>query len=96
MRLSRLSALERDKIETERTELEQKIAWLTEVLASEARIFGVIKEELQDLKSKYGDARRTEIEDVVELNERDFVEENATRMVNGIEALREYVNNVRG
>jgi len=75
MRLSRLSALERDKIETERTELEQKIAWLTEVLASEARIFGVIKEELLDLKSQYGDARRTEIEDVVELNERDFVEE---------------------
>ncbi|HUV02625.1 MAG TPA: DNA gyrase subunit A [Desulfobacteria bacterium] len=75
MRLSRLSALERDKIETERTELDQKIAWLQEVLASEARIFGVIKEELLDLKSKYGDARRTEIEDVVELNERDFVEE---------------------
>ncbi|MBN1763065.1 MAG: DNA gyrase subunit A [Methanomicrobia archaeon] len=75
MRLSRLSALERDKIETERAELEQKIAWLTEVLASEARIFGVIKEELLDLKSKYGDARRTEIEDVVSLSERDFIEE---------------------
>ena len=75
MRLSRLSALERDKIENERAELETKIAWLKEVLASEARIFGVIKEELIELKAKYGDARRTEIEDVVELSERDFIEE---------------------
>jgi DNA gyrase subunit A len=75
MRLSRLSALERDKIETERGELDQKITWLKEVLASEARIFGVIKEELIELKEKYGDARRTEIEELVELNERDFVEE---------------------
>ncbi len=75
MRLSRLSALERDKIETERGELDQKITWLKEVLASEARIFGVIKEELIELKEKYGDARRTDIEEMVTLNERDFVEE---------------------
>lgn len=75
MRLSRLSALERDKIETERTELEEKISWLTEVLASEARIFGIIKEELIDLKEKYGDARRTEIEEMVTLSEHDFIEE---------------------
>jgi DNA gyrase subunit A len=75
MRLSRLSALERDKIETERAELETKIAWLKEVLASEARIFGIIKEELIDLKAKYGDARRTEIEAMVALSERDFIEE---------------------
>ena len=75
MRLSRLSALERDKIETERAELEQKITWLKEVLASEARIFGVIKEELIELKSTYGDARRTEIEEMITLSERDFIEE---------------------
>ncbi len=75
MRLSRLSALERDKIETERAELERKIAWLKEVLASEARIFGVIKEELIELKDKYGDARRTDIEEMVALSERDFIEE---------------------
>lgn len=75
MRLSRLSALERDKIETERAELEEKINWLTEVLASEARIFGIIKEELIDLKEKYGDARRTEIEEMVTLSEHDFIEE---------------------
>ena len=75
MKLSRLSALERDKIEHERTELESKINWLREVLASETRIFGIIKEELVDLKEKYGDARRTEIEEMVELSERDFIEE---------------------
>ncbi len=75
MRLSRLSALERDKIETERGELERRIAWLHEVLASEARIFGVIKEELIELKEKYGDARRTEIEELVTLSARDFIEE---------------------
>ncbi len=75
MRLSRLSALERDKIETERTEMEEKISWLTEVLASEARIFGIIKEELIELKENYGDARRSEIEEMVTLSERDFIEE---------------------
>ncbi|MEA2075722.1 MAG: DNA gyrase subunit A [Euryarchaeota archaeon] len=75
MRLSRLSALERDKIETERAELERKIAWLKEVLASEARIFGIIKEELIELKDKYGDARRTDIEEMVALSDRDFIEE---------------------
>ncbi len=76
MRLSRLSALERDKIETERAELEVKINWLREVLASETRIFGIIKEELIGLKDKYGDARRTEVEEVVTtLSDSDFIEE---------------------
>ncbi|HDS45658.1 MAG TPA: DNA gyrase subunit A [Methanomicrobia archaeon] len=75
MRLSRLSALERDKIETERGELTQKIAWLREVLASEARIRGVIKDELRELKEKYGDKRRTELEEMVTLSERDFIED---------------------
>ncbi|MHC1610305.1 MAG: DNA gyrase subunit A [Candidatus Methanospirareceae archaeon] len=75
MRLSRLSALEREKIETERGELEREITWLKEVLGSEARISGVIKEELIELKEKYGDARRTEIEEPVTLSERDFIEE---------------------
>jgi DNA gyrase subunit A len=75
MRLSRLSALERDKIETERSELETNITWLKEALASEARILGIIKEELIALKEKYGDARRTEIEEEVILSARDFIEE---------------------
>jgi len=75
MRLARLSALERDKIETERGELESKISWLTEVLGSEARIFGLIREELTELKEKYGDARRTDIEEIVMLGERDLIED---------------------
>ncbi len=75
MKLSQLSALERDKIEQERADLETKIKWLKEVLASEARIFDIIKEELMDLKEKYGDARRTEIEEMVTLSEQDFIEE---------------------
>ena len=76
MRLSRLSALERDKIEIERTETDAKIKWIKEVLASEARIFGILKDELIELKSKYGDARRTRIEpEMAELDERDFIEE---------------------
>jgi DNA gyrase subunit A len=75
MRLSRLSALERDKIETERAELETRINWLKEVLVSEARIYELIKEELIEQKDKYGDARRTDIEEMVTLSERDFVEE---------------------
>jgi len=75
MRLSRLSALERDKIETERVELETKINWLKEVLGSEARIYELIKEDLIEQKDKYGDARRTNIEEMVSLSERDFIEE---------------------
>ena len=76
MRLSKLSALERDKIESERKELEERIKWLKDVLASEARISGVIKDELKELKDKYGDARRTMIEETkLALSERDFVEE---------------------
>jgi len=75
MRLSRLSALERDKIETERSELERNIAWFKEALASEARIRGIIKDELRALKEKYGEARRTEIEEEMRLSEHDFIEE---------------------
>ena len=76
MRLSKLSALERDKIESERKELETRIKWLKDVLASEAQILGVIKAELEELKDKYGDARRTKIEETKRvLSERDFVEE---------------------
>jgi DNA gyrase subunit A len=70
-----LSALERDKIETERAELETKINWLQEVLGSEARIYELLKEELVEQKDKYGDARRTNIEEMVTLSERDFIEE---------------------
>ncbi|KAF5435091.1 DNA gyrase subunit A [Candidatus Methanophagaceae archaeon] len=76
MRLSRLSALEREKIEKEHAEIEARIQWIKEVLASEARIFGILKEDLIELKGKYGDARRTSIEETVaDLCERDFIED---------------------
>ncbi len=63
MKLSNLIALEREKIENEYQELAKKIAYLKEVLGDIAKILGIIKEELLEVKSKYGDERRTEIID---------------------------------
>jgi len=61
MRLQKLTGLERDGIKTEAEELAKLIAELEAILASEERIYGIIKEELIELKEKYGDQRRTEI-----------------------------------
>jgi DNA gyrase subunit A len=61
MRLSRLIALEREKIENEYQELVKRIAWLKEVLGDINKILGIIKEELMEIKEKYGDERRTDI-----------------------------------
>jgi DNA gyrase subunit A len=61
MRLSKLIALEREKIENEYQELVKKIAWLKEILADINKILGIIKEELTEIKEKYGDERRTDI-----------------------------------
>jgi DNA gyrase subunit A len=61
MRLQRLTALEREKIEIEHKELLQRIDNLKGVLADEAKILNIIKEELVEIKSKHGDDRRTEI-----------------------------------
>ncbi|MBD3210629.1 DNA gyrase subunit A [Candidatus Micrarchaeota archaeon] len=61
MRLSKLIALEREKIEAEYRELVKKIAWLKEVLADTGKILAIIKDELNEVKEKYGDERRTEI-----------------------------------
>ncbi|NYZ76943.1 DNA gyrase subunit A [Candidatus Micrarchaeota archaeon] len=61
MKLQRLIALEREKIETEYAELQKKIAWLKEVLADIKKILHMIKEELKEVKSRYGDERRTDI-----------------------------------
>ncbi len=61
MRLQRLTGLEREKIDAEYSELLKTIAWLKELLASEARILAVIKTELADLKTRFADKRRTEI-----------------------------------
>ncbi|MBM3706007.1 MAG: DNA topoisomerase 4 subunit A, partial [Actinobacteria bacterium] len=61
MRLQRLTGLEREKVKQEAKELEEKIKKLKKLLASEELIYGVIKDELTEVKKKYGDERRTEI-----------------------------------
>lgn len=61
MQLQRLTALERDKIEAEYLELLKKIEICRAILASEKKIEGIIKDELEELKKKYGDERRTDI-----------------------------------
>ncbi len=61
MQLRRLAALEREKIETEYRELLELIARLEDLLASPAKVFGVIRKETLELKRKYGDERRTVI-----------------------------------
>ncbi len=62
MRLRRLTGLEREKIENELAELLEKIAEYKAILASEERVLGIIKEELLEIKNKYGDERRTDID----------------------------------
>ena len=61
MRLQRLTALEREKIKAEHKELVEKINRLKELLGSDEMIYGVIKDELKEIKKKYNDERRTEI-----------------------------------
>jgi DNA gyrase subunit A len=61
MQLQRLTALERDKIDAEYAELLKKIELCRAILASEKKIEAIIKEELEELKKKYGDPRRTDI-----------------------------------
>ncbi|AWI07498.1 DNA gyrase subunit A [Clostridium drakei] len=62
MRLQRLTGLEREKIENEYKELENTISYLRDVLAKEELVLKIIKEELTEIKNKYGDDRRTEIQ----------------------------------
>jgi DNA gyrase subunit A len=66
MQLQRLTALERTKIESEYLELLKKIQGYEAILGSEARVLGIIKEELTALQTKYGDNRRTDIVGEVE------------------------------
>lgn len=61
MRLKTLSGLQREKIEEEYNELMKLIAHLREILASERLVFDIIKEELLEIKEKYGDERLTKI-----------------------------------
>ena len=76
MRLGRLQGLEVEKIENELEGLRQKIAHLEDLLAHSEKIFAVVKEELTELRNKYGDERRTEISLVEnELDIEDLIEE---------------------
>jgi DNA gyrase subunit A len=61
MRLRRLTGLERSKIEAELAELRDRIAWFKKVLADESLVMQIIKDEMREIKEKYGDKRRTEI-----------------------------------
>ena len=62
LRLQKLASLEQEKIKQEHTDLLKTITELQSILASEPRIFGIIKEELAKLRQEYGDERRTIIE----------------------------------
>ena len=61
MRLRQLTGLEVEKLENEHAELERQIAYLNDVLASTQMQLQIVKDELQEIKTKYGDERRTEI-----------------------------------
>ena len=76
MRLIALQGLNREKLEQEYKDLEVKIAYYQELLADPEKIKGVLKEELLQLRDKYGDERRTEIQDVEdEIDVEDLIEE---------------------
>ena len=76
MRLARLTGLERDKLEQEQAELLQRIAGYRAILEDERVLMGVIREETLDIKSRFGDERRTEIVgEVEEFDREDLVAE---------------------
>ena len=76
MQLRRLTGLEREKIEAEMAELQKTIAWLEEVLGDRNLLIGIIKEDLQRVREKYGDERRTSLQaDAKELDIEDLIAE---------------------
>ena len=76
MRLKALQGLDREKLEKEYQELEERIAYFNQLLASEEMLRGVLKEELIAIRDKYGDERLTEIQDVEdEIDIEDLIEE---------------------
>lgn len=76
MRLQRLTGLEREKIDNEHKELMETIKWLHELLADRARILNLIREELTEIKERYGDPRRTQIiEGEAALEDEDLIPE---------------------
>ena len=76
MRLARLQGLEREKIENEYNELIELIKYFNQLLADKKMLMGVVKDELLEIKKKYGDKRRTKIlADADEIDEEDLIEE---------------------
>ena len=76
MRLIALQGLNREKLEQEYKELEEKIQYFKDLLADPEKIKGVLKDELIQLRDKYGDERKTEIQDVDdEIDMEDLIEE---------------------
>lgn len=76
MRLARLQGLEREKLEKEYNELMEKIAYYNSLLADEKLLMGVVKDEITEIKEKYGDERRTQIVAAVdELDDEDLIAE---------------------
>ena len=80
MKLRRLTGLERDKIENELKDLLARIEELRSILASEAKVLGIIKEEMLEIKNKYGDERRTSID----MTAIDFIEDESLIPVENI------------
>ncbi|CAH0542986.1 DNA gyrase subunit A (EC 5.99.1.3) [Oscillospiraceae bacterium] len=76
MQLKRLQGLEREKLQNEYDELEKRIEYYRELLSNEEMLKGVLKDELIAIRDKYGDERRTEIQDVEdEIDIEDLIEE---------------------
>ena len=76
MRLRRLTGLERHKIEDELTDLRERIAWYTKVLGDMSFVLQIIKDEMAEIREKYGNPRRTEISGVArDLDVEDLIAE---------------------
>ena len=76
MQLKRLQGLEREKLQNEYDELEKRIEYYRELLSNEQMLKGVLKDELIAIRDKYGDERRTEIQDIEdEIDIEDLIEE---------------------
>jgi len=80
MKLRRLTGLERAKIEAELAELLEKIKYYKEILSSEQKVLSIIKEELEEIKNKYSDERRTDID----MTAIDFIEDESLIPVENI------------
>ncbi len=76
MRLKALQGLEREKLQNEYDELEKRIAYFRELLADPEKVKGVLRDELIAIRDKYGDARKTEIQDIEDdIDIEDLIEE---------------------